>query len=142
MYTIYHDLNINSSKAKVFEAISTETGMNNWWTLKCNGQFKKGELINLNFTDKFDWYAEITDFNSNEFIAFKITKATEDWMPTSFGFLLTEVHSNETTVEFYHKNWKEISKEFRVASFCWASLLSQMKQYIEQGIITPFEKRN
>ena len=48
----------------------------------------------------------------------------------------------KTEIEFYHSNWSEITKEFKVASFCWASLLSQMKLYLETGIITPFNKRN
>ena len=65
-----------------------------------------------------------------------------EWMPTRFGFKLSEVKPNVTYVQFYHENWSEISQEFRIASYCWANLLRQMKQYLEEGIITPFEQRN
>ncbi len=142
MPVIFHDFTIKVSKKKIFEAIATPQGMNKWWTLKCEGKFKKGETVNLNFTDDYDWRAKITEFSQDKSIEFKMTKAKEDWMPTSFGFLLTAVGPNVTSVEFYHKNWAEITKEYKIATYCWGSLLSQMKQYLEKGIITPFEKRN
>jgi uncharacterized protein YndB with AHSA1/START domain len=142
MCVIYHNLTINCPKEKIFEAIATTSGMNNWWTLDCHGVFEINEVINLNFTDKYNWFAQISIFEVNQNIEFKVTQATKDWLPTRFGFQLIEENKNCTTVEFYHKNWKEISKEFRVASFCWAILLSQLKTYLENGTITPFEKRN
>ncbi len=142
MNAIYHDLVIYVPKCKVFQAIATNDGMNNWWTLKCKGEFKKGEIINLNFTDEYNWYAKIEDYSKDNCIEFSMINAKEEWLPTRFGFGLKEDKPNNTTVEFYHKNWTAINKEYRVASFCWAMLLSQLKNYLENGIITPFEKRN
>jgi len=142
MNTIYHDFWINVPKEKVFEAVATPEGLNNWWTLRCSGKPGLNEKYNLNFTDEYDWYSVISRFRENEEIEFTMTEAMEEWLSTSFGFILSEDEPNVTTVQFYHTNWKEISKEFRVASFCWADLLRQLKQYLEKGIITPFEKRN
>lgn len=142
MNTIYHDFTINVSKEKVFEAIATAEGLNNWWTLKCTGKFELTEVINLNFTDEYNWYAKISKFEENTLIEFSMTEAMEEWLPTQFGFKLNAINSEKTEIEFYHSNWTEVTKEYRVASYCWAILLSQLKQYLELGIITPFEKRN
>ena len=57
-------------------------------------------------------------------------------------FKLNEINPNKTEIEFYHTNWKAITKEYKVASFCWAMLLNQLKDYLEKGIITPFSERN
>ena len=43
---------------------------------------------NLYFTDEYDWLAEITKLVQNESIEFKMTKATPEWLSTSFGFVL------------------------------------------------------
>lgn len=142
MYTIYHDFVVNVSKEKFFEAVATPKGLNNWWTLQCSGIPKLNEVYNLNFTDDYNWFAKISKFEDNEEIEFSMTDAMEEWMPTQFGFKLNEINSNKTEIEFYHTNWSEISKEYKVASFCWAMLLSQLKNYLENGIITPFEERN
>lgn len=142
MNTIYHDFSINTSSSKVFEAISTPEGFNNWWTLRCSGKANPNEEYNFYFGEDYNWFAKISKLKINEEIEFCMTQAMEEWMPTRFGFILSEDVPNITTVQFYHTNWKEISKEFRVASFCWADLLRQLKQYLEKGIITPFEQRN
>lgn len=142
MNTILHDFYINVSKEKVFEAISSPNGLNNWWTLQCTGQAKLDEEYNLYFGDEYNWFAKVSKFKMNEEIEFKMTKATEDWQPTRFVFILTEEKPNVTYVQFYHSNWQEANKNYRISSYCWGSLLSQLKQYLEKGIITPFEARN
>lgn len=142
MYTIYHDFVVNVSKEKFFEAVSTPTGLNNWWTLQCSGIPKLNEVYNLNFTDEFNWFAKISQFEENKCIEFSMLDAMEEWLPTQFGFKLIEINSNKTEIEFYHTNWNEVSKEYKVASFCWAMLLNQLKNYLENGIITPFSERN
>lgn len=142
MPTIYHDFIINVSSEKVFEAVSTPYGLNDWWTKKCSGKCELGAVFNLYFAEEYNWFAEIVSLKHNEAIEFKITKAMEEWQPTSFGFKLQEIKPNITSVEFYHKDWTEVSKEFKVASYCWADLLRQLKQYLEKGIITPFNERS
>ena len=142
MPTIYHDFTINSSSERVFETVSTPYGLDNWWTQRSSGKQEIGSVFNLFFTEEYNWFAEISILKHNEQIEFTMVKAMADWMPTSFGFILKEEQRGVTSVQFYHKNWDSVSKEYRVASFCWANLLRQMKQYLEQGIITPFNERN
>lgn len=142
MPTIYHDFTVTTSKEKVFDAISTPYGLDNWWTQRSSGKQEIGAVFNLFFTEEYNWFAEISILKHHEQVEFKMIKATPEWLPTCFGFILKEIKPNITSVEFYHKDWVEISKEYRVASFCWADLLRQMKQYLEKGIITPFNKRS
>lgn len=142
MQTIYHDFTINVSKEKVFETVSNPEELNNWWTLRCSGKPSLDEEYNFYFAEEYNWFAKISKFTLNEEIEFKITHAMLEWMPTSFGFKLSEVKANMTYVQFYHTEWENVSQEFRIASYCWANLLRQMKQYLEEGIITPFEQRN
>lgn len=141
MATIYHDFWISASAEKIFDTVSTPYGLNNWWTQKCSGKCEIGAVYNLYFTEEYNWLAEITLLIHNEAIEFKMKKATSDWLPTSFGFILKEERPNFTKVSFYHKDWEDHSQEYRIANFCWGSLLKQLKQYLEKGIITPFEER-
>ena len=142
MNTIYHDFWISAPIEKVFDAVATPYGLNDWWTQKCSGKCEIGAVYNLYFTEEYDWLAEITLLTHNEAIEFKMKRAMPEWMPTSFGFKLTEEKPNFTKVAFYHKDWQETSQEYRVSSYCWANLLRQLKQFLEKGIITPFEERN
>ncbi|MEO8515153.1 MAG: SRPBCC domain-containing protein [Flavobacterium sp.] len=142
IHTILHDFKINTSKEKVFEAVTLPNKLNNWWTLRCSGTPELGAMYNLYFAEEFNWYAEISLLKHNNQIEYSMTKAMKDWLPTYFGFILTEEKPNQTYVQFYHTNWQNTEKEYRNTSYCWANLLRQLKQYLEKGIITPFEERS
>lgn len=140
MYNIFHDLVINSSPEYVFDAISDPEKLNNWWTLKCSGTPEIGEIYNLHFTPEYDWYAKVTQCERGKMFHLKMTKADEDWDPTSFEFVLEKI-DNGTWVKFAHRGWESNNDHFRRSSFCWAMLLNGLKNYVEEGIVVPFEER-
>lgn len=142
MNAIFHDFYINAAKEKIFEAVSTPEGLNNWWPLRSSGKPGLNEEFNLYFAEEYNWFATVSKFTENEAIEFSMTEAMKEWRPTRFGFILEEEAPNQTYVQFYHSDWEEITKEFRTASYCWADLLRQLKKYLEEGIITPFENRS
>ena len=84
--------------------------------------------------------AEVIKCENNQTIHFKMKEADEDWTPTSFGFDL-EPQQNAILIKFWHTGWPSCNDHFRRSSFCWALLLNGLKNYVEQGIIVPFEDR-
>ncbi|MEW4922973.1 SRPBCC domain-containing protein [Algibacter sp. 2305UL17-15] len=140
-YNIYHNLVIKVSPEKVFEAVSLPEHLDNWWTLKSSGKPKLGAAYNLNFTDEYDWYCKVSAIEPNSSIHFKMTESDADWNSTTFGFDLEE-NENGTLVKFSHVNWPRENHHFKHSSFCWAMLLNGLKNYLEKGVVIPFEKRN
>lgn len=140
-YSIYHNFFIKATPKEVFEAVSTPKHLDNWWTLKSSGKPKLGTTYNLNFTDKYDWYCQVSVCKPYEAIHFKMTNTNLGWEPTTFGFDLEEKDGG-TYVRFAHKDWAKIIEEFKIASFCWAMLFNGLKNYLEKGVVIPFEERN
>lgn len=140
-YTIYHTLTIKADKFRVYKAISEPEHLVNWWPLKCSGIAQVGEVYNFNFTDKYDWYAKVQSCKIWEHIYFKMTHSDADWKPTTFGFNLSETEQG-IQVGFFHKDWQEQNTHFKHSSYCWALLLKGLKDYLEKGLIIPFEKRS
>lgn len=141
MHSIYHDFTINTSKEKVFNAFTNPTHLNNWWTLQSSGKPVLNSKYNLNFTEEYNWFAEVSKVEMNEKFYLTMTVSSEDWNPTTFGFDLEET-KNGTLVKFSHVNWQKRNSEFRNTSFCWAILLNGLKNYLEKGIVIPFKERN
>ena len=139
-YSIYHDLEINESIAKTFQAITEPKHLVNWWPLKCTGVPKQGEAYNFYFTPEYDWYGTVSKIEENETFHIKMTKSHPDWDPTTFGFDL-EQKKGTTQVKFWHEGWPECNAHFRRSSFCWAMLLNGLKDYVEHGKIIPFDER-
>lgn len=139
--TIFHDLSINASYKKVFEAISEPAHLVNWWPKRCTGKPEMGALYNFYFTSEYDWYGVVHELKQFQLFTIKVTDASPDWLDTEFGFKLSE-RGHLTYVEFYHTHWRQVNAHFRIASFCWAMLLKGLKDYVESGIVIPFEKRS
>jgi uncharacterized protein YndB with AHSA1/START domain len=89
----------------------------------------------------YDWRARVIEAEPNRKLTWQMTSAMDDWMNTHVGFSLKE-ENGVTQVKFSHLYWKELNDHFAIATFCWGQLLNGLKQYAEEGIIIPFEKRN
>lgn len=137
---IYHNLTINATSEKVFKAISQPTDLINWWPQKCEGIPKLGERYHFFFTKEYDWYGEVVKYVPNNAFYIKMKIADNDWLPTTFGFDLIK-KTAATQVRFFHKDWPSCNDHFKQASYCWALLLFNLKNYVEKGTIIPFEER-
>ena len=139
-YAIYHNLPIKASAKEVFDSISLPEHFYNWWPLKSSGEPKVGAVYNLNFTDAYNWFGEVSACEINRSFFIKMTDSDKDWNPTTFGFTLEE-KENGIYLRFSHTDWLENNDELKHSSFCWAMLLNGLKNYVEKGIIVPFEER-
>ena len=140
-FTIYHDLVVKTSRENVFNAFTQPEHLNNWWTLKSSGIPELGAEYNLNFTDKYDWYCKVSKIKPNASLYLKMTKADDDWNPTTFGIELKD-HEHGTLIEFTHSKWQVRDHHFKNTSYCWALLLKGLKTYLETSVIVPFEERD
>jgi uncharacterized protein YndB with AHSA1/START domain len=137
---IYHNFLIKASTKEVYDAVSLPEHLDNWWTLKSSGQPELNAEYNLNFTDTYDWYCKVSEIKPNTSFHLKMLESDDDWNPTTFGFEL-EATKNGTMVRFSHVDWPKNNDHFKHSSFCWALLLNGLKNYLEKGIIIPFEER-
>jgi uncharacterized protein YndB with AHSA1/START domain len=137
---ILYDFPINAPIEKVFSAISTAEGLNQWWTKRSSAEQKSNGIYELSFGHEYDWRGKVTKWNPNSDFEFEIFNADKDWNGTLVGFHL-KGKDGITIVEFYHKNWPEENEHFRISSFCWAMYLRILKRYVEFGETVPYEKR-
>ena len=139
-HSIYHDLIIKATPQQVYRAVSQPNHINNWWTLRCSGEPALGSEYNFYFSEEHDWFGEVT--NAAEFQSFhiKMTRTDPDWEPTSFGFDI-EPHKEGVLLRFWHVGWPANNHHFRRSSYIWARLLTGLTNYIEKGIVLPFEER-
>lgn len=141
MHHIYHNLLIKSDAKKVFDAFTNPIHLNNWWTLTSSGTPVLDSEYNLNFTDQYNWFGTVSKVIENQCFFITMTISDEDWNGTTFGIEL-ENHTEGTYLKFSHKNWQKDNDHFKHSSFCWALLLKGLKDYLEKGIVIPFESRN
>ena len=99
-----------------------------------------GEEYNFFFSNDYDWYGEVSEMIMDQSFVIKMTQCELNWLPTSFGFNLSE-GAHDVILQFFHSGWKQVNHEYRKTSYCWALLLHGLKRYVEVGEIIPFEER-
>ncbi len=100
-FSIYHDLKIESSIERVYDAISNPEHLVNWWPLKCYGILKKKKIYNFYFGEEYDWYGKVEKAHKYKSFYIKMINSDQDWNSTSFGFDL-EKQESEILVKFRH----------------------------------------
>jgi len=140
MADIFHNFIIKISPDKVFEGISSSTGLDNWWTKSSKENPGLGGTYTLNFGPQYNWKAVVTKFKPGTAFELEMTKADADWLGSKIGFSLSP-KNDITVVNFYHTGWPEKNEHFKISSYCWAMYLRILKRYLEFGELVPYENR-
>jgi len=140
MPDILHQFKIEAPPQKVFNAFCSARGLNDWWALDSSGEPSQGAVYRLYFGSEYDWRAEVTHIVPGKEITWTMTQAMDDWMGTRVGIRLSQT-GNSTLADFFHEGWREPNEHFRISNFCWGTLLTGLKNYVERGIVVPFEQR-
>lgn len=139
-HAIHHNLMVNASLEKLFAAVSDPKHLSNWWPLECSGQAELNGKYRFYFGPEYDWEGQVVQFETNASFHVKMTNADEDWTPTSLGFDLSQ-EGQRVKLSFWHVGWPACNEHYKRSSFCWAMLLNDLKNYVEKGVIVPFEDR-
>lgn len=140
MPDILHDFPIKAPPARVFAAVCSPLGLDQWWTLRSAGSPRLGNEYELDFGPGYAWGARVTRSEPDREFELELTKAEPQWVGTRVGFHLTAV-AGGTHVRFRHVGWSGNSENFRQSSYCWAMYLRILRRHLELGEVVPYERR-
>jgi uncharacterized protein YndB with AHSA1/START domain len=140
MPDILHDFPINVAPSRVFSAVSTPAGLDQWWTARSSGEPRLGAEYQLWFGPQYDWRAVVERCDPLKAFELEITESEDEWRGTKVGFEL-EGTTDVTQVRFYHRGWPRESEHYRISCYCWAMYLRVMKRNLEFGEVVPYERR-
>ena len=140
MADIFHHFPIKASTQPIFQAVSTPTGLDSWWTKRSSGRPEDGAEYKLWFGPAYDWDAVVSRCLPGREFELEMMKAQDDWRGTRVGFFLEE-NEGVTQVRFHHSGWPESNEHYRVSCYCWAMYLRLLKRYVEHGEVVRYEER-
>ena len=140
MPDILQDLPINAPVERVFDAVTSPAGLDQWWTKTSSGRPVEGTEYSLGFGPGYDWRARVTRAVPNRAFELTITVADADWTGSRVGFRL-EARDGRTWMQFHHIGWNESNDHFRISSHCWAMYLRVLRRWLEHGETVPYEER-
>ena len=132
MLEITHRIGIACSPDEVFNALTTDEGLSQWWTSDTSGAGAEGSLIEFRFNGMGPDF-EVIELQPDSLVRWKHSGTTPaPWIGTKVSFQLMS-EGSQTYVLFSHSDWKERSDFMAHCSTKWAVFLLSLKEAIETG---------
>ena len=141
MSDIRHDFPVSAARPKVFAAVATPRGLDQWWTFSSKGVAEPGAEWEFFFDQKYDWRGKVTRLEPDRLIEWEITRADADWRSTLVTIELSDRADGLTWVKFAHTGWRDAGEHFRITSYCWAMYLRVLKNWLQRGEVVPYDER-
>ena len=137
MNEINHKVGIKSSPEKIYELLTTNSGLSKWWTNDISGSGGVGSIIEFRFNGGGPDFS-VSELIPNEIVRWKHSGSIpESWIETEILFKL-QFEDKQTFVRFTHSNWKESTDFMAHCSTKWAVFLLSLKDAAETGQGKPF----
>lgn len=131
MASIKHLFHINTSKEKVYEALTTIKGLSQWWTVQTSGSPEPGNIIEFRFGNSGP-DMKIKEIKLNESVTWECVGGPEGWIGHKFSFHL-DTNDNKTRVRFEQSDWKETGDFYASCNFSWGRYMESLRQLCQTG---------
>ena len=137
MVDIIHRVGIAGSIDEVYNALTTNEGLAQWWTTDTSGAGDVGSIIEFRFGGGGPDF-EVVELQTNSIVRWRHSgEMPPPWMGTEITFRLSS-EKGQTVILFKHSNWKEASDFMGHCSTKWAVFLLSLKDAIEKNKGNPY----
>lgn len=133
MAEILHRLTIKVPPAKVYQALTEQKGLANWWTKHVIAEPKVDSIAEFTFNHgQTKFRMKILKLIPNRAVAWHCLGGHPEWIDTQIYFDLTG-DAKQTILNFAHRRWKSANGVLPICSFDWAHYLTSLRMYLEKG---------
>lgn len=137
--SIVHVFDINATTQTVGLAVSTISGLKNWWTQDVTGSDEVGKVISFRFADRFKPDMKVVT-KSESHIQWQCVSGEPAWANDYFTFSIEE-NGTRAKLTFVQEYANEITNEqYGRFNFDWGYYLNSLKLFCETGKGKPFAK--
>ena len=142
MPDICHKVGIQVSKEQIFQAITTQSGLANWWTKDTKAEKAVlGGKIQFSFVKRldkeFDVEVEIIELKPNQRVQWRVIQGPQEWLRTEIRFEINP-QEKENILHFTHSKWSNPTDFMAQCNTKWAIFLLSLKEFLETGKGRPF----
>jgi uncharacterized protein YndB with AHSA1/START domain len=133
---IIHELQIQTTPEKLYEALSTDDGISAWWT-KAKTQPKVGAINEFDFRGNAATF-RVEKLEPGKVVGWSAEQVPPDWKGTRVLFELIKGESGSVVLRFSHTGFEVMTPLVAFSSYAWAQYLRSLKLYLETGKGEPF----
>lgn len=135
MADIRHNVAIKATPEKIYEAITTQEGLANWWAKQTTAKPELG-FVNVFIFGKYRNEMKVTELVPNQKTAWECISSIDEWIGTKIVFDLEE-KDGKTVLRFAQEGWRAVTDTFAGCNYDWALFMKSLKSYCETGTGAP-----
>jgi uncharacterized protein YndB with AHSA1/START domain len=137
MPDILHEVPINGTPEKIYQALTDQSGLRAWWTTAASAQPKVGTVSEFEFYGGQIHMKIKVDEIRPEHISWSPLEGVPDWPGTQITWDISPGENGGTKLLFGHRNFGSYEGSFAYTNFNWGWYLSSLKAYVESGVGKP-----
>ena len=130
----------------IYEALTTQHGIESWWTASCEVGNAVGEKIIIRFGDTFkvmqidvlQQFTEVQWSVTDAHLAVPGLTRTNEWVGSTITFQLAQKTRAVTHMQLEHVGLTPHIECYEVCSQGWDQFLGSLKCYVETGKGSPY----
>ncbi len=135
MPEIRHNVIIKATPEKVYESITIQEGLANWWAKQTIAKPEVG-FVNIFTFGTFRNEMKVIILNPNKKVEWKCINSIEEWIGTNITFDLEEKEGH-TLLRFTQSGWRAVTDTFAGCNYDWGRFMTSLKLFCETGTGTP-----
>ena len=136
MGEIKHRVGIKGSATDIYQLLTTDEGLSQWWTSDTRGAGPVDSIIHFYFGDSCVDF-EVVELQENRLVRWHHSgEMPTAWMGSKINFELEE-QEIQTILLFSHYDWKKSDDFLAHCSTKWAIFMMSIKACIENGVGNP-----
>lgn len=140
MADMHHQVPIDASPEKVYEAIATQKGLQGWWTGDCMAEPRVGSVAEFGFYNrKILFRMRIDELQPGKRVVWTCIGDYDEWKDTRLTWEISQKEGG-SLLNFGHGNWRSTTSFFASCNSTWGMLMYRLKDYVEGRKPGPFWK--
>ena len=125
-------MHINSTKEKVFKALTESNELSKWYTTIVNGKFELNEIISFEFVNFAKFKFKVIAIVQNESVYLEIVESEFDNVGHMMKYDLDE-NDGKTRVRYTYQGFDEMDDSYANMNYSSAKYLESLRQYCQTG---------
>ena len=137
-----HRIYIAAPARRIYQAITTDGGIRNWWTTDVIMDAQTGGRAVFGFAGhSITFEMEIQLLEPPAVVLWHCVGGnSSEWIGTTQEFRLEPQSDGEILLKFCHAGWRPDSEYCYLCNTTWGHLLVCLKDYAEHGVANPYFK--
>ena len=125
-------MHINSTKEKVFKALTESNELTKWYTTVVNGKFELNEIISFEFINFAKFKFKVITIIQNESVYLEIVESEFDNVGHIMKYDLDE-NNGKIRVRYTYEGFDEMDDSYANMNYSSAKYLESLRQYCQTG---------